>query len=383
MRLRMTLGLRITAIFALVATLVFGSSPRVGEAALANGRATAPPPAMALRGNSETRASGPSSRTLSSRTSRLASQQLATDGGRIAFASEREIFLMNSDGSGLVQLTYSASDVFNYQPALSPDGTRVAFATFQGSQAGIKIIDVDGSGLRTLTTNNFTRDSEPAWSPDGQKIAFVRGFDPTSEGVANLSDCAPARIYVTEADGVFTNPINLTPDQNATDPAWSPDGTRIAFASNLDGNYDIYSMASDGTDVQQLTQTDEQEAEPAWSPDGKWIAYASGYLGAKVTCGFMHTGRDSEPIPTVHPDIYVMSNDGGNQTRLTETENNLEPTWSPDATSLAFVSYSEDAWEICVLDPAHKTPFCITSDSGFKSSPSWSRSDPRLPIDSK
>lgn len=363
MRLRMTLGLRSTAIFALTATLLC---------------------AIPLRGNSETRASGPSSPTLSSRAARIASQQLNTDGGRIAFDSEGEIFLINSDGSGLVQLTYSTLGVYNYQPALSPDGTRVAFASVQGSQAGIKIIDVDGSGLRTLTTNNFTRDSEPAWSPDGQKIAFVRGFDPTSEGVANLTDCAPARIYVTEADGVFTNLINLTPDQNATDPAWSPDGTRIAFASNLDGNYDIYSMASDGTDVQQLTRTDEQEAEPSWSPDGKWIAYASGYVGAKVTCGFMHTGRGNGDDPIFpHPDIYVMSDDGDNQTRLTETENNLEPTWSPDGLSLAFVSFSEDAWEICVMDPQHKIPFCITSDSNFKSSPSWSRSDPRLPIDSK
>src|SRR5882757_7573046 len=159
MRLRMTLRLRSTAIFVLTA-MVLCTFP--------------------LRGNSETRASGFTSPTGSARVSRVASQQLATDGGRIAFASEREIFLINSDGTGLVQLTYSASDVYNYQPALSPDGTRVAFATVQGGQAGIKIIDVDGSGLRTLTTNNFTRDSEPAWSPDGTKIAFVRGFDPTS-----------------------------------------------------------------------------------------------------------------------------------------------------------------------------------------------------------
>src|SRR6185295_5575607 len=212
---------------------------------------------------------------------------------------------------------------------------------------------------------------------------FVRGFDPTSEGVANLSQCGPARIYVTDAEGVFTNLTNLTPDQNATDPAWSPDGTRIAFASNKDGNYDIYSMASDGTDVRQLTWTREEEAEPTWSPDGKWIAYASGYLPAKMNCGFMHTGRGGGDPISAHPDIYLMSSDGSNQTRLTETENNLEPSWSPDGASLAFVSNYEDAWEICILDPYHKGVYCITSDSNFKSSPSWSRADPRLPTDSK
>lgn len=361
MRLRTTLRVQSTPILLLAATLLC---------------------AMTLPGYPGARAADFPGPTRSARAARVASLPLTPDGTRIAFASEREIFLINSDGSGLTQLTYSAANVYNYQPTLSPDGTRVAFATVQGSHAGISIIDVDGSGLRTLTTNNFTRDSEPAWSPDGTKIAFVRGFDPTSEGVANYTQCGPARIYVTDVDRVFPNLINLTPDQTATDPAWSPDGTRIAFASNKDGNFDIYSMTSDGTDVQQLTRTDEQEAEPAWSPDGKTIAYASGYLRAEVMCGFIHTGRGGDPI-LAHPDIYLMSYDGTNQIRLTATENNLEPTWSPDNVSLAFVSFSDDAFEICVLDPYHKTPFCITSDSNFKSSPSWSRADPRLPIDSK
>jgi Tol biopolymer transport system component len=307
---------------------------------------------------------------------------ISTEGGQIAFASEREIFLINSDGSGLTQLTHSHSDVYNYSPALSPDGTRVAFATVQGSRAGISIIDVDGSRAQVLTTNNLTRDSEPAWSPDGSKIAFVRGFDPTSQGVANYSQCGPARIYVVEVDSLNSQPLNLTPQQTATDPSWSPDGTRIAFASNRDENFDIYSMASDGTDVQQLTQTEANEAEPAWSPDGKTIAYVSGYLRADVTCGFIHTGRGDSPI-LASVDIYLMADDGSNQTRLTNTENNLEPTWSPDGASLAFVSFHGDGFEISVLDIYHKAAFHITSDSNFKSSPSWSRADPRSPIDMK
>ncbi len=359
MRIRMTFGLRSTLVLTLAATLVCAIAPRARTEARATDLA------------GKTRLSVP----------RIASLPVTPDGTRIAFSSGQEIFLINSDGTGLVQLTYSAPGVYNSQPALSPDGTRVAFATFESGHAGISIIDVDGTGLRVLTTNIYTRDSEPAWSPDGLKIAFVRGFDPTSEGTANLSQCGPAQIYVTDADGVFTNLVNLTPDQNATDPAWSPDGMRIAFASNQDGNYDIFSMANDGTDVQQLTRTEEEEAEPAWSPDGKQIAYASGYLPAKVTCGFIHTPL-AGGANLSHPDIYVMSNDGGNQTRRTETENNLEPTWSPDGVSLAFVSFDVDAYEICVLDPYHKTPFCITSSSGFKSSPSWSRADPRLPTDS-
>jgi Tol biopolymer transport system component len=335
---------------------------------------------MALCGHTGARATSFFSPT--SRPSGFAPASQSTEGGRIAFASEREIYLVNSDGSGLTQLTHSDADVYNNQPALSPDGTRVAFATVEGDQAGIGIIDVDGTGLRLLTTNNMTHDSEPAWSPDGSQIAFVRGFDPTSEGVANFTQCGPARIYLVNVDKAAANLTNLTPYQSATDPAWSPDGTRIAFASNRDGNYDIYSMTVDGNDVQQLTRTDANEAEPAWSPDGKMIAYASGYLRADVTCGFIHTGRGDSPLLAT-PDIYLMSNDGGNQTRLTDTENNLEPTWSPDGSSLAFVSFQDDSFEIFVLDPYHKNPFFITFDSNFKSSPSWSRADPRLPSETR
>ena len=358
MRMRRAFGMRSTAILLLAATLLWP---------------------MALPGHTGAHATGPSGPTQSSGATGIGS--LTTEGGRIAFSSGKDIYLINADGTGLTQLTYSDSDVYNYQPALSPDGTRVAFATFQGSQAGISIIDVDGSGLRTLTTNNLTRDTEPAWAPDGSKIAFVRGFDPTSEGVANLTDCGPVQIYVIDVDGVFNPIINLTPDQNATDPAWSPDGTRIAFASNQYGNYDIYSMTSEGTDVQRLTWTDEQEAEPTWSPDGKSIAYASGYVGAKVTCGFIHTPLTAANLS--HADIYSMSSDGNNQIRLTETESNIEPTWSPDGPALAFVNSYDGAYEICVLDYYHKTPSCITSDTTFKSSPSWSRADPRVPSDSK
>lgn len=366
MRLKRALGARSTQILLLAATLLC---------------------AIALPGHTGAGAAGLSSPTRSSIPTRVASLPIPTEGGRIAFASGREIYLINSDGSGLTQLTHSDFGVYNYQPALSPDGTRVAFARIQGDQAGISIIDVDGTGLRILTTNklsgdepdtnNVGSDSEPAWSPDGSKIAFVRGHDPTWDGVAYFSTChGPGRIYVVNVDSVASEIINLTPGQNATDPAWSPDGTRIAFASNEDGDYDIYSMRIDGTDVQQLTRTDAQEAEPAWSPDGRTIAYAQ-YLRVDVYCGFIHTGREYPPT-MAGQHIYLMSSDGSNQTRLTNKGNNIEPTWSPDGASLAFVRFDRDAFEIWVLDTEHRTEFCIISDSNLKSSPSWSRADPRL-----
>ena len=358
MRLKRALGARSTQILLLSTTLLC---------------------AIALPGHKGAGAAGLSGPTRSSIPPRVASLPISTEGGRIAFASGREIYLINSDGSGLTQLTHSDFGVYNYQPALSPDGKRVAFARVQNDQAGISIIDVDGTGLRILTTNNVSGDSEPAWSPDGSKIAFVRGHDPTRNGVAYLSQClGPSRIYVVNVnvDSVDSEIINLTPSQSATDPAWSPDGTRIAFVSNANGNYDIYSMRIEGTDVQQLTQTDAQEAEPAWSPNGRTIAYAH-YLGGTTACGFIHTGSEDPPT-LAGQHIYLMSSDGSNQTRLTDQGNNIEPTWSPDGASLAFVRFHRDAFELWVLDPKNMTEFCIISDSNHKSSPSWSRADPRL-----
>ena len=113
-------------------------------------------------------------------------------------------------------------------------------------------------------------------------------------------------------------------------PAWSPDGTQIAFESNRDGDYEIYVMAADGSQPTRLTRNSARDRSPAWSPDGTQIAFES--------------DRDG------NGEIYVMAADGSQPTRLTRNSaSDGLPAWSPDGTQIAFHSYRDGNQEIYVM----------------------------------
>ena len=149
----------------------------------------------------------------------------------------------------------------------------------------------DGSG-QTQLTNNDAADVNPSWSPDGEKIAFA------SEGEDGNS-----QIYVMNAE----DGSNVTRLADGSSPSWSPDGEKIAFSRD----FDIYVMNSDGGGQTRLTVDGR---EPSWSPDGEKIAFAS--------------SRDVNP-DFAGPEIYVMNaEDGSNVSRLTDNDSNdFSPDW--------------------------------------------------------
>jgi Tol biopolymer transport system component len=194
-------------------------------------------------------------------------QYISFHSNRGGGVGESDIYIMNADGSGVFRLTnlYGLGLGGAHMANWSPDGRKVTFNSFfQGGQSPreIYVIDIDGTGLVNLT-NHPSDDLRPDWSPDGSMIAFMSNRSGNPE------------IYLMHADGSDgTEPTRLTfsPGPDAA-PAWSPNGHHIAFQSNRDGNTEIYVMNADGSDPVRLTFFAGADAKPAWSPDGRRIAF--------------------------------------------------------------------------------------------------------------
>ena len=237
--------------------------------------------------------------------------------------------------------TYAARSDASFTPIFVPVvAQRIVFGStgFGGQSDEIVVVRGDGSAAARLT-NSPGPDRMPVWSPDGSKIAFLSERDGNSE------------IYVMNADGSGQTPLLTRPATNEWDPAWSPDGTRIAFASYSGSEYDIWVVNSDGSGAVNITNDSGDDRFPSWSPDGDRIAFSS--------------TRDGEY------EIYTMDPDGGQVFRVTADPLwDRMPDWSPDGTRIVFEQgspYVAGTLASTLLDGTDLTP--LTS-GGNDSSPS-------------
>jgi TolB protein len=250
-------------------------------------------------------------------------------GGRTDF----DAALMRPDRSGFLRLTDEVQD--DSAPILSPDGTRVIFERSDLVSGAVDIwtVNADGSGERPLTLTAEYEDW-PSWSADGTKAAFARSYDIDGGVVGEIvirEVSAQAQLQSAEADTVVIR--RDAPDGTFLDfkPTWSPDGTRIAFTSNMDGEYALYTIRPDGSDLTQVT-TIRAEGRPAWSPDSAKIAFQD-----------IHTGGC----------IWAVGVAGGEATSVTETDCTAgSVAWSPDGSMIAWAGAS------------HPTPIYVVSVDG-------------------
>lgn len=268
--------------------------------------------------------------------------------GRIVFASNRgeifegpdDIYVVDEDGSNLDPLT-SRSD-HNGHPAVSPDGSLVAFESNRSGNMDIWVIEADGTDPRPVTTH-LASDREPVWSPDGTRIAFT-----SDRGGGDARE-----IWTVAVDGTLPEAVT---DDGGSDwaPAWSPDGSRIAFESDRDGTDDIWLIAPDGTGLTNLTQSAADDRSPAWSPDGYKIAF----------------DRRSTDIPGV---IHTVCANGANQPEPVPDgpDDSFDPDWSPDGERIAFSNGSFEA-SVYIMDSDGSTPDRLTEEGrGNNVYPTW------------
>jgi serine/threonine protein kinase len=281
--------------------------------------------------------------------------------GQIAFVSDRngnpQIWLMDSDGNGLEQLTNLPDGAC--QPDWSPDGNQLVFISpclkrqeiHKGS--GLFTINRNGTGLTPLISVPGG-DFDPAWSPDGKKIAYTSLRD--NENIPHIY------IYNLEEKTDVRVSGDVSRDRR---PNWSPDGSLIAFETIREGAARVYTMQPDGTDLKQFSDNERAGAMPEWSPSGNIIVFAQGggeypwlvakefpSRGATIPGNTIQVNNDlfravwnpsySEDgfwivvehyeinDPDRNLDIYRLNSKGGGLTRLTDNPAaDFDPVWRP------------------------------------------------------
>ena len=266
-------------------------------------------------------------------------------------------------------------------PAPSPDGKWIAFQSNRGGPSQIWILPTGGGAPHRLTSepdsamsngkNLATRVMTPTWSPDSKSILFVS----TRSGNYN--------IYSLPTEGGKPIPLSKAPGAQRF-PAYSPDGTKIVFPSSrlepgaLFG-FNLYLMSSkgeiDGPSARRLTFSQGSPGHPIWSPDGRWIAYVSKDFDSTRTVDIGHGMKAKQSAMFSQYHVFRISAAGGKEVRLTGSlDANGEdtwPSWSPDGKWIAFGRNINGAQDLWVLNLGSKRTYQITK-LGNAMKPTWS-----------
>jgi TolB protein len=264
----------------------------------------------------------------------------------IYFVSDRsghkEIWAMDYDGSHQRQLTHQNS--ISLSPRISPDGSRLAFSSLTKTGWDILMFSVDLNRLVSFPHLGGTTLS-PAWSPDGAKLALSSSRGGNSE------------IYVCDASGGGLHRMTTGKGPDVS-PAWNrKTGAQIAFVSGSTGLPQVYTMESDGTNQQRMTDQG-YAVSPNWSPNGQFL-----------TLAWIRKYGPGEPGAS---DIYLMDIASKQWVQLThDGGRNDFPSWSPDGRHIVFQSSRSGKEEIWMM-LADGTKLHQLTFTGRNSQPNWS-----------
>ena len=215
--------------------------------------------------------------------------------------------------------------------------TRIAYVAKVGTRYTLRVADADGEGVQSALTSPEPIIS-PAWSPDGSQLAYV-----------SFESRKPVIYTHNVSSGKRRLLANFRGSNSA--PTWAPDGSQLVATLSRDGGSQLYALGLSGGEPRRLTQTSSIDTEPAYSPDGKSIYFVSDRGGA--------------------PQIYRMSPTGGNAERVTFSGNyNISPAVSPDGRYLAYIARVGGGYKLQLMDIASSVTSSIT-DTTADESPSF------------
>ena len=271
--------------------------------------------------------------------------------GKIIYQSNEngnfDLYSMDLHERTPVQLTNnSANDI---SPAVILSTNQIGFVSDRSSGWNLYVMDTTGTNVVEITNYEDIALDYPNWSPDGNLI-----------GASLVEECKrPATncyydIYIMKADGTnLKNLTNTPPPKSEWVPTWSPDGQRIAFASDRDGDSEVYVMNNNGSNLVQLTKNNGYDGNPRWSPDGNKLVF--------------DTDRDGPDW-----DIYIMDTDGANPKPITSNStSDFSVSWSPDGNWLVYLSNIDGDNEIFIIDTNGQNQQRLTNDSYNEMFPIW------------